>query len=79
MPDLIWNETAPLQKAADARRYGVVEGDAGVSAREVRNFQLVLLLARRGRAAAMRKNAKTQFGADPGENARAVAGKTAAR
>jgi len=75
VPDLIWNETAPLQKAADARRYGVVEGDAGVSAGEVRNFQLVLLLARRGRAAAMRKNAKTQFGADPGENARAVAGK----
>lgn len=75
MAELTWNETAPLQAVADARRHGVAEGDAGVSAGELRGFQLVLLLARRGQSSAMRKTAKTQFGADPGESAKAVAGK----
>ncbi len=75
VPDLIWNETAPLDAVANARRHGVQDGEAGVTAEEVRDFQLVLLLARRGQAAAMRKTAKTQFGADPGSEAKAVNGK----
>ncbi len=75
MAKLQWNETAPLQSAAAARRHGVANGDAGIKAGEVRDFQLVLLLARRGQADAMRKTAKTQFGADPGKDASVVAGK----
>ncbi|MEX0345736.1 MAG: sarcosine oxidase subunit gamma [Rhizobiaceae bacterium] len=75
MAKLQWNEAAPLQAVAEARRHGVSDGDAGVTAGEIRGFQLVLLLARRGQADAMRKTAKTQFGADPGNEPRAVSGK----
>ena len=75
VPDLIWNETAPLDAAADARRHGVADVEAGLTVGEVRDFQLVLLLARRGQSAAMRKTAKTQFGSDPGSDAKSVDGK----
>lgn len=75
MAKLVWNETAPLQSVANAGRHGVGDGDAGVSVCEIRNFQLVLVLARRGQAEAMRKTAKTQFGADPGNDAKTEAGK----
>ncbi len=75
MAKLQWNETAPLQTVADPRRHGAVEGDAGVTVGEIRGFQLVLVLARRGKAEAMRKTAKTQFDADPGDRAKSIAGK----
>lgn len=75
VPDLTWNETAPLKTVANAARHGVADRDAGVTVGEVTGFQLLLLLARRGQTAAMRKTARAQFGADPGASAKAVAGR----
>lgn len=75
MPELNWTPTAPLQTVAETRHHGASGVEVGITVAETRSFQLVLVLARRGQAAAMRKTAKTQFGTDPGEDAKTVAGK----
>lgn len=76
VPELNWTSTAPLQTVAETRHHGATGGGAGIAVAEIRSFQLVLILARRGQVAAMRKTAKTQFGADLGERPKAVLGKS---
>ena len=47
-------------------------GDAGVSLTEIRNFDLVQVMARRGKAAEMAKAAKARFGVAAPETPKAV-------
>lgn len=56
-----WELRSPLERALVAGPYGV-RGDAGVSLTEIRNFDLVQVMARRGKAADMAGAAKARFG-----------------
>ncbi|TIS16556.1 MAG: sarcosine oxidase subunit gamma, partial [Mesorhizobium sp.] len=48
MADFSWNIRSPLERALVAGRYGA-PGEAGVSLTEIRNFDLVQVMARRGK------------------------------
>ncbi|CAN7407037.1 sarcosine oxidase subunit gamma [Mesorhizobium amorphae] len=61
MAEFSWEGRSPLERALVAGPYGV-RGDAGVSLTEIRNFDLVQVMARRGRAAEMAMAAKARFG-----------------
>ncbi|MCA0029902.1 sarcosine oxidase subunit gamma [Mesorhizobium sp. B263B2A] len=56
-----WEVRSPLEHALVAGPYGV-KGEAGVSLTEIRNFDLVQVMARRGKAAELAKDAKAHFG-----------------
>ncbi|TPI54046.1 sarcosine oxidase subunit gamma [Mesorhizobium sp. B3-1-7] len=71
MADFSWDVRSPLDRALVAGAYGA-QGEAGVSLTEIRNFHLVQVMARRGRAAEMAKAAKTRFGVAAPETPRAV-------
>ncbi|MEW9834706.1 sarcosine oxidase subunit gamma [Mesorhizobium marinum] len=49
MADLSWSETTPLSRIYEAGRHGVKEGPAGVALAELTSFDLVQVMARRGR------------------------------
>ncbi|ESZ51383.1 sarcosine oxidase subunit gamma [Mesorhizobium sp. L2C054A000] len=49
MADFSWDVRSPLERALAPGAYGV-QGDAGVSLTEIRNFDLVQVMARRGKA-----------------------------
>lgn len=78
MADVTWPVASPLETVATAGRHGAIEGEAGVVMREIRDFRLFLVMARRGQAAALRKAARAAFGADPGDKPGAIAGKRGA-
>lgn len=61
MAEFSWEVRSPLERALVAGPYGV-RGDAGVSLTEIRNFDLVQVMARRGKAADMAGAAKARFG-----------------
>ncbi|MBW8907508.1 MAG: sarcosine oxidase subunit gamma [Mesorhizobium sp.] len=66
MADFSWDVRSPLDRALVAGPYGA-QGDAGVSLTEIRNFDLVQVMARRGKAADMVQAAQARFGvAAPG-------------
>lgn len=69
--DFSWDVRSPLDRALVAGPYGA-QGDAGVSLTEIRNFNLVQVMARRGKAAEMAKAAKAGFGVAAPETPRAV-------
>ncbi|RUT98963.1 sarcosine oxidase subunit gamma [Mesorhizobium sp. USDA-HM6] len=71
MADFSWDVRSPLDRALVAGSYGGA-GEAGVSLTEIRNFDLVQVMARRGKAAEMVKAAKTRFGAAAPETPKAV-------
>ncbi|OHV89415.1 sarcosine oxidase subunit gamma [Mesorhizobium sp. ORS 3428] len=71
MAEFSWDIRSPLDRALKVGRYGA-QGDAGVSLTEIRNFDLVQVMARRGRAAEMVKAAKARFGVAAPETPRAV-------
>ena len=77
MPDFIWIARSPLQHVATAGRHGAGVAQAGIVLSEVRDFSLVLVLARRGQGSATVKAAKTHFGCEPPSDPRAVVGKSA--
>jgi sarcosine oxidase subunit gamma len=56
-----WDIRSPLDRVLAAGAYGA-QGEAGVSLTETRNFDLVQVMARRGKAAEMAKAAKAHFG-----------------
>jgi len=61
-----WDVRSPLDRALAVGRYGA-QGEAGVALTEIRNFDLVQVMARRGKAAELAKAAKGWFGvAAPG-------------
>ncbi|UVK54116.1 sarcosine oxidase subunit gamma [Mesorhizobium sp. AR02] len=71
MAEFSWDIRSPLERALVAGPYGA-HGDAGVSLTEVRNFDLVQVMARRGKAAEMSKTAKGRFGVAAPEPPKAV-------
>jgi sarcosine oxidase subunit gamma len=66
-----WDVRSPLERALAVGGYGA-QGDAGVSLTESRNFDLVQVMARRGKAAEMTKTAKARFGVAAPETPKAV-------
>ena len=66
-----WDIRSPIDRALVAGPHGA-QGDAGVSLTEIRNFDLVQVMARRGAAAEMAKAAKARFGVAAPEAPRAV-------
>jgi sarcosine oxidase subunit gamma len=67
--DFSWDVRSPLDRALVAGPYGA-QGDAGVALTEIRNFDLVQVMARRGKAGAM---TKAHFGVAAPETPKAVA------
>ncbi|CAN7397988.1 sarcosine oxidase subunit gamma [Mesorhizobium sp. LjNodule214] len=61
MAEFSWEARSPLERALVAGPYGV-HGDAGVSLTEIRNFDLIQGMARRGKATDMAEAAKARFG-----------------
>ncbi|PBC08765.1 sarcosine oxidase subunit gamma family protein [Mesorhizobium sp. WSM3859] len=72
MADFFWNVRSPLDRALVAGPYGA-QGDAGVTLTEVRNFDLVQVMARRGKADETAKAAQARFGVAAPETPKAVA------
>lgn len=73
MAEFSWDVRSPLEQALVAGAHGA-RGDAGVTLTEIRNFELVQVMARRGKAAEMAKAAKSRFGVAAPEAPKAVGG-----
>ncbi|PBB27905.1 sarcosine oxidase subunit gamma [Mesorhizobium sp. WSM4308] len=71
-----WDVRSPLDRALAVGRYGA-RGDACVTLTEIRNFDLVQVMARRGKAAEMAKAAKARFGSAAPKTPQAVQGSDA--
>ena len=63
MADFTWTARSPLHNVALASRHGAAAQTPGIVLSEVRDFDLVLIFARRGQWAATAKAIKTHFGA----------------
>jgi sarcosine oxidase subunit gamma len=57
-----WAPRSPLEHALVAGAYGAHGTDAGVSLTEIRNFDLIQVMARRGKGAELASAAGTHFG-----------------
>ena len=66
-----WDVRSPLDRALVAGPHGA-RGDTGVSLTEIRNFELVQVMARRGKAAEMAEAAKARFGVAAPETPKVV-------
>lgn len=75
MLDLTWTPKSPLQHAVTPGRSGAAVKQAGIQLSEVRDFSLVLILARRGQWSAITRAAKTHFGVDAPVKPQAVSGR----
>ncbi|WP_217573336.1 sarcosine oxidase subunit gamma [Mesorhizobium sp. GbtcB19] len=71
MADFSWDVRSPLDRTLVAGPYGV-QGDAGVALTEIRNFDLVQVMARRGKASEMAQTAQARFGVAAPETPKAV-------
>ncbi|RRH88340.1 sarcosine oxidase subunit gamma [Mesorhizobium tamadayense] len=71
MAEFSWDVRSPLDRALVVGPYGST-GDAGVSLTEIRNFDLIQVMARRGKAAETAKAAKARFGVAAPETPKAV-------
>ncbi|PBB17886.1 sarcosine oxidase subunit gamma family protein [Mesorhizobium sp. WSM4313] len=71
MAEFSWDVRSPLDRALIAGSYGA-QGDAGVSLTEIRNFDLVQVMARRGKAGEMAKAAQARVGMAAPETPKAV-------
>ncbi|RUW64212.1 sarcosine oxidase subunit gamma family protein [Mesorhizobium sp. M7A.F.Ca.US.008.03.1.1] len=72
MVDFSWTPRSPLEKALVTGAHGARGIEAGVSLTEIRNFDLVQVMARRGKAADMAKAAKACFGVAPPDAPKAL-------
>ena len=71
MAEFSWDVRSPLDRALVAGPHGT-SGEAGVSLTEIRNFDLIQVMARRGKAADMATAAKARFGVTAPETPKAV-------
>lgn len=71
MADFSWDVRSPLDRALVAGPHGA-HGEAGVALAETRNFDLIQVMARRGKAGEMAKAARTRFGVAAPETPRAI-------
>lgn len=65
MPDFSWAPRSPLQGVLASGHSGAHTANAGISLTEIRDFSLVLVVARRGRWADVAAAAGARFGAPP--------------
>ncbi|ETA71785.1 sarcosine oxidase subunit gamma [Mesorhizobium loti] len=71
MAEFSWDVRSPLDRALAVEGYGA-HGDAGVTLTEIRNFDLIQVMARRGKAAEMAKAAKGRFSVAVPETPKAI-------
>jgi len=69
--DFSWDVRSPLDRALVTGPYGA-QGDAGVALTEIRNVDLVQVMARRGKVGQMAKAAKARFGVAAPETPKTV-------
>ena len=62
MAEFSWSPRSPLDHALVAGAHGARGTEAGVSLTEIRNFDLIQVMARRGKAAELANAAKVRFG-----------------
>ncbi|MER8636038.1 sarcosine oxidase subunit gamma family protein [Mesorhizobium sp. M1365] len=72
MAEFSWIARSPLEKALVVGAYGARGTAAGVSLTEIRNFDLIQVMARRGKAAELAKAAETRFGVAAPETPKAT-------
>lgn len=72
MPELSWSATTPLSRAIVAGRHGAESGAAGVALAEIHGFELIQVMARRGRWQALGTAAEGIFGVSPPTTPQAV-------
>ncbi|RWM40769.1 sarcosine oxidase subunit gamma [Mesorhizobium sp.] len=77
MAEFSWDIRSPLDRALVAGAYGA-PGEAGVSLTEIRDFDLVQVMARRGQAGEMARAAKARFGVAAPETPKAASAADAA-
>ncbi|MFU0503832.1 sarcosine oxidase subunit gamma [Pseudaminobacter sp. NGMCC 1.201702] len=76
MPDFVWTARSPLEQTVVPGSLGVA-GQAGVKLSEIRDFNLVQIMTRRGKSAAAAKAVKAHFGvAGPAKPNTVAAGKS---
>lgn len=73
MAELAWVATTPLAHVLKTGRHGADSGAAGVICTGLHDFELLQIMARRGKAAALAKAAKQLFGATAPVKPQAVA------
>lgn len=71
MAEFSWDVRSPLERALVSGAYGA-QGEAGVMLTEIRNFDLVQVMARRGKGAEMTETATGRFGVAAPETPKAV-------
>ncbi|AZN98487.1 sarcosine oxidase subunit gamma [Mesorhizobium sp. M9A.F.Ca.ET.002.03.1.2] len=72
MADFSWVSRSPLEHVLVGGAYGVRDVAPGISLTEIRNFDLIQIMARRGRWAELATAAKARFGVAAPETPKAV-------
>ena len=72
MAEFSWDVRSPLDRALLAGAHGAGGIEAGVSLTEIRNFDLIQIMGRRGKATDLAKAAKAHFGVAAPEAPKAV-------
>ncbi|PDQ22866.1 sarcosine oxidase subunit gamma [Mesorhizobium sanjuanii] len=78
MAEFSWSSRSPLEHALATGVHGARGTEAGVSLTEIRNFDLIQVMARRGNWAELAKAAKTRFEVAVPEGPKAIQAKDAA-
>lgn len=74
MAEFNWIARSPIETESVSARLGRQDGPAGVTVREIREFDLALVACRHGKWAELIKNAKSRFGVEPPALPEAVQG-----
>ena len=77
MADFIWTARSPLQQTVNPGAFGALTAGAGVVLTEIRDFDLVQIMARRGQWDATAKAVKAHYGVAAPTPRTVVAGKDA--
>ncbi len=72
MAEFVWKQTSPLSRVLVAGHHGGNAGAPGISLTELRGFDLVQVMARRGKGQIVAKAGKTHFGKQPPAMPKAV-------
>lgn len=62
MAEFSWVSRSPLEHALVVGAYGARDVEPGISLTEIRNFDLIQVMARRGKGAELARTAKARFG-----------------
>ncbi|TIL82808.1 MAG: sarcosine oxidase subunit gamma, partial [Mesorhizobium sp.] len=62
MAEFSWLSRSPLEHALVVGAHGARDAEPGISLTEIRNFDLIQVMARRGKGAELANAAKARFG-----------------